>query len=251
MIRLIEKDCRELESICSYDVFGTRIKAYFDTYKADFDFLKVWLQLDENENPTAAISLMDSDMTLTCSEKADFEELEFFVKMTNYSSLQCNRNALKKLNLSESIWGYVVEYKELMPVESDLISFDIDYKEMYSLISGVKLLGVGDYLPWLSDISYRVNHGTAITASIKQEGKLSACAAALFITENAALLGAVATNPQRRGKGFGGKLVKTLGNKMLNENKRVELLCKNDSIVEFYKSIGFIIKDEWAINNPQ
>lgn len=251
MIRLIEKDCRELESICSFDVFGTRIKAYFDTYKANFDFLKVWIQLDESEKPTAAISLMDADMTLTCCDNADFEELEFFIKMTAYASLQCSRDALKKLNLKESIWGYVVEYKEIQPVESDLISFDIDYKEMYSLISGVKLLGVGEYLPWLSDISYRVNHGTAIPAAIIENSKLSACAAALFITENAALLGAVATNPQRRGKGFGGMLVKTLGNKMLEENKRVELLCKNDSIVEFYKSIGFIVKGEWAINSPQ
>lgn len=249
MIRLTENECKELESICSSDVFGTRIKAYFDTYGAKFDFLKVWIQLDENENPTAAISLMDNDMTLTCNESADFEELEFFVKMTSHSSLQCSRKALKKLNLQETIWGYVVEYKKIQPVECKKITFNVDYKEMYSLISGVKLLGVGEYLPWLSDISYRVNHATAIPAAITENGSLCACAAALFITENAALLGAVATNPQKRGNGYGGALVKTLGNKMLESNKRVELLCKNDSIVDFYKSIGFTVKNEWAISD--
>lgn len=249
MIRLVEDNCEELCTICSHDVFGTRIKAYFDTYKANFDFLKVWIQLDENENPLAAISLMDKDMTLTCRENADFEELEFFIKMTDYASLQCERDVLKKLNLEESLWGYIVGYDEITPVKSDNISFQVDYKEMYSLISGVKLLGVGEYLPWLSDISYRVNHSTAVPAAICESGNLSACAAALFITEKAALLGAVATDPRCRGKGYGGALVKTLGNKMLESGRRVELLCKNDSIVEFYKSIGFKVKAQWGINN--
>lgn len=247
MIRLIENECEELKSVCSYDVFGTRIKAYFDTYKARFDFLKVWVQLDKNENPLAAISLMDKDMTLTCRENADFEELEFFIKMTDFASLQCGRDTLKRLHLEESLWGYIVAYDEIMPVKSDNISFNVDFKQMYSLISGVKLLGVGEYLPWLSDITYRVNHGTAIPAAIYESNSLSACAAALFITDNAALLGAVATNPQCRGKGFGSTLVKTLGNKMLENGRRVELLCKHDSIVEFYKSIGFKVKGEWSI----
>lgn len=247
MIRLIDNDCEALKTVCSHDVFGTRIKAYFDTYKAKFDFLKVWVQLDENENPTAAISLMDKDMTLTCRENADFEELEFFIKMTDFSSLQCKRSVLKKLNLKESLWGYVVGYDEITPVKSENISFNIDFKQMYSLISGVKLLGVGEYLPWLSDITYRVNHSTAMPAAIYEDGSLSACAAALFITDSAALLGAVATDPQQRGKGFGGALVKTLGNRMLESGRRVELLCKHDSIVEFYKSIGFKVKGEWAI----
>ncbi len=249
MIRLIENNCPELEKICSRDVFGTRIAAYFRTYGAKFDFLKVWIQLDENDAPTAAISLMESDMTLTACENADFEELEFFIKATPFSSLQCERGAVKKLSLDETLWGYVVEYKNPQPVDSEIVSFLVDFKAMYSLISSAGLLGVGDYLPWLSDITYRTNHGTAQPAAICENGSLSACAAALFITDNAALLGAVATEPSRRGNGFGGALVKTLGNKMLGEGRRTELLCKNDSIVEFYKSIGFTVSREWAIFN--
>ena len=249
MIRLIDAPSAELEKICSSDVFGTRIFAYFNTYGAKFDFLKVWLQLGEDETPLAAISLMDADMTLTAKENADFEELRWFIKMTPFSSLQCERGVMKKLNFTESIWGYVVEYKEHLPSESGLVTNNVDFKEMYSLISGVKLLGVGEYLPWLSDITYRVNHGTALPGAIYENGTLCACAAALFITENAALLGAVATQPEYRGKGFGGTLVKTLGSIMLREGRRAELLCKNDSIVEFYKSVGFFPVGEWAILN--
>lgn len=247
MIKLIETENTELEKICADDVFGTRIKAYFDTYGARFDFLRVWIQLDENGSPTAAISLMDADMTLTCNENADFEELEIFIKATSFSSLQCERNVMKRLNIKESLWGCVVEYENIQPASSESVSFAADYKEMYSIISSAKLIGVGEYLPWLSDISYRVNHGTAIRAGIYENGSLSACAAVLFMTEKAALLGAVATKPERRGNGFAGAIVKVLGNKMLCEGRRAELLCKNDSIVDFYKSIGFTVKNQWAM----
>ncbi|MCQ2479793.1 MAG: GNAT family N-acetyltransferase [Clostridia bacterium] len=247
MIRLIENKTADLDFVCSHDVFGTRILSYFNTYGAKFDFLKVWVQYDESGAPCGAISLMDADMTLTCNENADFEELEFFIKATPFSSLQCQRDVMKKIGLTESIWGYVVRYEKPQPVKEADISFFVDYKKMYSLISGAKLIGVGEYLPWLSDISYRVNHGTAITAGIMEGENLSACAAVLFVAEHSALLGAVATAPHRRGNGFGGAIVKTLGNKMLKEGKRTELLCKNDSIVEFYKSLGFIIADQWGI----
>ncbi len=248
MIKVVENEYDKLKKICSHDVFGTRIEAYYDTYDKKFDFLKIWIQLDENGNPLAAVSLMDNDMTVTCRDNADFDELEIFIKMTDFASLQCGRDILKRLNIKESLWGYVVSYDEIMPVKNDNIDFSVDYKEMYSLISSVKLLGVGEYLPWLSDITYRVNHGTAVTASVTENGTLSACAAALFITDKSALLGAVATNPQCRGRGLGGSLVKILGNKMLESGRRVELLCKNDSIVEFYKSAGFRISGEWAIS---
>ncbi len=67
----------------------------------------------------------------------------------------------------------------------------------------------------------------------------------LFSTETAVLLGAVATRPEYRGRGLAGALVTRLAES--ENDKRVELLCKHDSIVEFYKSIGFEVKNEWSI----
>lgn len=251
MVKFVDSNEYSLNEICSSDVFGTRILAYFNTYSWNFDFVRFWVQINENGDVTAAISLIDGSMTLTCNENADFEELSAFIKMIGYSSLQCERQVMSKLDIAENIWGYVVSYENITDREkykNIALCEDINYSDIYSLIKSADLLGVGDYLPWLSDVTYRVKKGTAKAALAVENGEPAACAMALFITENAALLGAVATDKNHRGKGLGGGLVTLLGNEMLNSGKRAELLCKHDSIVDFYRSIGFTVAGEWAIS---
>lgn len=251
MIKFIDSGEYSLDEICSKDVFGTRILAYFNTYSYDFDFIRFWVQLDENNNPVAAISLIDGSMTLTCGEKADFEELAAFIKMIGYSSLQCERQVMKSLGLDEDIWGYVVRYNNITDREKYNITLceNVDYKDVYHLIKSADLLGVGEYLPWLSDVTHRVKKGTAKAALALENSEPAACAMKLFITDRAVLLGAVATDKNHRGKGLGGGLVTLLGNESVSDGKRTELLCKHDSIVDFYRSIGFTVVGEWAMVN--
>jgi len=118
-------------------------------------------------------------------------------------------------------------------------------KEIYDIIKSANLVGVGDYLPWLSDTTFRMNRGATTALTALADGKAVATAMKLFITDHAVLLGAVATRPEYRGRGLAGALVTTLAES--EKDKRVELLCKHDSIVEFYKSIGFEVKNEWSI----
>ena len=118
-------------------------------------------------------------------------------------------------------------------------------KEIYDIIKSANLVGVGDYLPWLSDTTFRMNRGAITALTALADGKAVATAMKLFITDHAVLLGAVATRPEYRGRGLAGALVTTLAES--EKDKRVELLCKHDSIVEFYKSIGFEVKNEWSI----
>ena len=145
-----------------------------------------------------------------------------------------------------SLDGYVVEYiknrNDIKEVQADNI---FRPKEIYDIIKSANLVGVGDYLPWLSDTTFRINRGVTSALSAVEEGKTVACAMKLFSTETAVLLGAVATRPEYRGRGLAGALVTRLAES--EKNKRVELLCKHDSIVEFYKSIGFEVKNEWSI----
>jgi predicted GNAT family acetyltransferase len=53
--------------------------------------------------------------------------------------------------------------------------------------------------------------------------------------------------PEYRGKGYAGALVTDLAVKMTSKSKRTELLCARDSIIEFYKHIGFEKTGEWAL----
>ena len=247
MLKAVEKNNENFIKFCERDVFGTRISCLYSCYSTDYDFVKFWVQIDENGKIISAISRVDGDATL-CTKGTNTEELCDFLNIVGFRTLQCEKKTAKKLGMKPSIDGYVVQYvgnySNTAEINCDSI---FRPKEIYDIIKSAKLVGVGDYLPWLSDTTFRMNRGktTCLTASIDNE--TVACAMKLFVTDTAVLLGAVATKPNFRGRGLAGALVTSLAKS--EPNKRVELLCKNDSIVNFYKSIGFQITDEWSIIN--
>ncbi len=246
MVKSVEKGNETFLSFCDRDVFGTRIKAYFNCYSTDYDFVKFWVQTNDNGDVTAAISRVDGDMTVT-AENADCEELLQFIKIVGFSTIQCNRKVAKEFTADEALWGYVVRFENKTENRPVSLKKDYELKEIYNIIKAANLTGVGDYLPWLSDTTFRINRKTAEPLLADVDGNAAGCAMVLFRTDKAALLGAVATYPEYRGRGIAGALVTYLANNELAQGRRTELLCKNDSIVDFYKSIGFTVKDEWSL----
>lgn len=239
------KQCEngEFLEFCDRDVFGTRIKAYFNCYGSNYDFVKFWVQIEDNE-VVSAISRIDGDMTVSSTGK-NADELKSFLKMVGFNTIQCEKSIADKMELESSINGYVVEYNGNSYKPKDIIlKSDFELKEIYDIIKAENLVGVGEYLPWLSDTSFRVNRG--VTSALLAEDN-SGCAMCLFRTDKASLLGGVATRPECRGKGIAGSLVTRLAKEEKSKDNRVELLCKADSIVEFYKSIGFEVTNEWSI----
>lgn len=246
MVKSVEKGDKAFLEFCNRDVFGTRIKAYFNCYSTDYDFVKFWVQTNEDGAITAAISRIDGDMTL-CAYNADYEELLQFVRIVGFSTIQCRRDVAKTFTDDETLWGYVVRYENITDERDVTFRKDYELREIYNIIKAANLTGVGDYLPWLSDTTFRINRNTATPSLAEVDGNPAGCAMVLFRTDKAALLGAVATVPEFRGRGIAGALVTHLANGELAQGRRTELLCKNDSIVDFYKSIGFTVKDEWSL----
>ena len=207
--------------------------------------MKFWKQTDDNGNIISAIGRIDGDTTLT-STGENAEEVYAFLKIVGFRTVQCEKRIAELMGAKPSLDGYVVEYiknqNEIKEIQADNL---FRPKEIYDIIKSANLVGVGDYLPWLSDTTFRLNRGATSVLSAVEDGKTVACAMKLFTTETAVLLGAVATRPEYRGRGLAGSLVTRLAES--EKNKRVELLCKHDSIVEFYKSIGFEVKNEWSI----
>ncbi len=246
MVKSVEKGDSEFLEFCDRDVFGTRIKAYFNCYATDYDFVKFWVQTDENCKVTAAVGRIDGDVTLT-AENADFEELLQFLKIVGFNTIQCAKSTAKHFTDDETLCGYVVRFENEKENYGVSLKNDFDLKEIYVIIKAENLTGVGELLPWLSDTTFRVNRSTAKPILAELEGENAGCAMVLFRTDKAALLGAVATVPKFRGRGVARALVTLLANEELKSGRRTELLCKNDSIVEFYKAIGFKITDEWSL----
>ena len=245
MLKAVEKGDKDFVEFCRRDVFGTRIACLYNCYSTDYDFVKFWKQTDDDGNIISAVSRIDGDATLS-STGENAEEIYTFLKIVGFRTVQCEKRITELMGEKPSLDGYVVEYiknrNDIKEVQADNI---FRPKEIYDIIKSANLVGVGDYLPWLSDTTFRINRGVTSTLSAVEDGKTVACAMKLFSTETAVLLGAVATRPEYRGRGLAGALVTRLAES--EKNKRVELLCKHDSIVEFYKLIGFEVKNEWSI----
>ena len=67
----------------------------------------------------------------------------------------------------------------------------------------------------------------------------------LFETASAGLIGAVATLPEHRGKGYAGALVTALARQLNTKGKRADLMCE-EKLTQFYNNLGFEKTGAWA-----
>lgn len=226
--------------------YAARISALAETYGFGYDFVLFWVQYIDGE-PVAAVSRIDGNMNLCCTEKADYDELREFVNTVGFSSLSCRKEVLENMGLTASKSSFIVRYKGVSSPADPCVLWDYDKKEVFDLLCTCGF-EMGDYGSFLADYCSKLNKGTAKLA-VCAENELDACASALFIGKKSVLLGAVATREAARGRGYASKLVKALADSF--GDKTVYLFCRNDSLLAFYEKIGFEYDGIWVelINN--
>ncbi len=241
MIKLINETSQLL--FLPADPYSARITALAQTYGTAYDFALFWVQ-EVDGVPVAAVSRVDGNATLCAVDDADFEEIRGFLNAVGYQTLTYDDRFSEKLGLIPQKTSFTVKYSGGALPWSEALA-DYDKKEIYSLLCecGFEL---GDYKAFLADVCMRLNKSTASLAAAESGGKLCSCAFALFEGEKSVLLGAVATNPLARGKGYASKLVGTLAE--AKKEKEVFLFCRNDSLEAFYSGIGFETVGKWAIH---
>lgn len=254
MIRRLEKPDDSFTRLCGNDVFGTRIDAYLHTYGTDCAFASFYIQ-SIDKTPCAALCLIEDTVTLCCDNGTDYRELSAFLNALCFRHLLADARVIKDLELVPSKSSYTVRFRT--PKKSGLnrpvtTCGVYELADIYDILNRADFSGLPARAAWLCDVSSRVKTGTAAAAIITEDGQKAACAMALFMTEKAALIGAVATLPAFRGRGLAGHLVTTLALQMIAAGKRAELLCANDSLLAFYEELGFESVGFWAqYDTPQ
>ena len=210
------------------DPFAARITALFDTYGAGCGFALFWVQSVDGV-PSAAMSRVDGCMTLCCRENADIDELAEFIGFCGCSDLICEREIMRFEGLCEPAEAPTGGIPDMRRVHALLLDCGFE---------------MGDYNSFAADVCARLNKGTARLVTAEDCGELCACAFALFIGHGSTLLGAVATDPRARGRGYASRLVKALA---AEQNERATFIfCRNDGLEEFYKKCGFCRIGKWA-----
>lgn len=246
MLKLSEsKDIDKILGICDSDLLGTRIACYALAYGFDRDFLQIWF----DEETSVAVAKFYDSMTLA-GECSSPEEVREFVRMIGFQSLEmslenCHRLGFKADEVKKSyiFSGNVKDHV------ADIVGEE-HYKELYRLVSKNIPGSFADtkeaYLAFLSDLTFKQRRGLARCRGIISDGRLISSVITSAETQNSALLSAVASDRDFRGKGVGKATVLSTVNELINENKKVFVIALNESAEGFYEHIGFEFNCEIA-----
>ncbi len=179
----------------------------------------------------------------------DTEDMRLFLTMD--PTVRSVRTDAKTARLLADDWGTSFKTEAVMqapvkPDASDVVE-DIPLKEVYPvLLEGFGSEALPPFDVWYADVHHRYRRGRCRAVGVRENGVVSACAMTVAECDTAALIGAVATCPSARGKGYASACVLTLAAQLQSEQKRVLLSPKNEYAHRLYDRIGYTVVGEWG-----
>ena len=242
MLKLATKsDIDAILNFCDGDLLGTRIACYCLSYGFEYDFLNIWY--DDSRGSIETVIAKFYDCVTVKSKSDDVQEVADFIKMIGFTSLECDLILCKKLgfNPCDIKNGYIFDgTAENLGAESLGEEY---YKALFELVSRNIPGSFGStkeaYLSFLSDLTYKSRRGLARCKGITMDGKLVSSVITAAETSSCALLSAVASDADLRGRGLGKKTVLTITDELIKENKKIFVIALNKSAEGFYEKLGF------------
>ncbi len=211
-------------------------------YGFEQPFVRLWCVTQQGQ-ADGWISLLDGAATVVLRpDAAVSEELAAFLCMQpEIRSVRTSDEVARKL---AAYGGWTLETGVVMTPGRELQQPTVQPeilspRECYPVLSAC----FGECMPpfeaWYVDVSHRVRHGCCRIVGLREQGSPYACAMTTAECDGGALIGAVATLPQGRGKGAASANVLTLAHSLMNEGRRVYLSPKNEHAHALYTRIGF------------
>lgn len=240
MLKLLTSD---LPKVPEDSPFGCKILSAAAAYGLTEPFEQFWAQ-----DGGTVLAKIDSEAILVEGEQTDMEELLAFLRTLDIKKLSCTEETAKHLGLPISSRG---EIMVLHPQNIDQraladVVTNPGPREIYSLLEQAQsdTFKVPEFEPFYMDLSFRTRHGAALTAGVRQGGRLAACALCTAMTEHAAVISAVACVPGLRLRGYGRTAVSALVSKLQRDNMYIfRAEGENEA---FYRKLGFSSCGAWA-----
>ena len=248
MLKLLEN--KDVDAVLSYledDPVSVRIKSNLSAYGCSYPFARFWAQYDENGEITAVLSDLSGAFTLTFSDSADTEEINALLHFSDCGSVFLNKEKADILGENIKKSGDILRFAQdtAGAYETDVFC---DMKQAFALIeenSGESVIKL-DFLEWLSDFTFKSNRNKARLRALNADGELLSFAMTSAETENAAVISGVFTRKDKRKQGFGEKVLLSLTQSLLSENKKVYIMTAEKSLSGYYRKRGFEIIGCWA-----
>lgn len=249
MIKIADQDFdvgSYIDALSVGNPFGCRIKSLYNTYDYNLPFVDFWVQIIDDDC-TALIARLETSFIMQITDEADMDELSAFMRVSGAASIIADGKYLLEVGL-DRITGPILKSSNVMENE---LYFDVTeptVKEVYSVISKCvsKNFAVPSYESFALDVAHRLSKNTLRIYGIKEKDTLISCIMTLAETDDSAVLGALATDPDFRHSGYGTFLIKYINNVLVNEGKSVFLHRAPDENIEFYNRLGFEHIGTWA-----
>ena len=231
----------ELYQLQTDDPFYTRILSLYESYGGGYAFVSFWVQEIGGET-VAAVSRFEDKFSLYLTENADLEEIAAFLTFQGAGAVVADRSFPLDLPLEHAIEGQVLRYAGDNYC-SDLEIYSSEVKPLYALLQSCEseIFRVPEYMSFLSDVTHRRNLGKCTVLGTAIDGTLASAVMTVSETEDAAILGAVATHPDYRRRGLSRELVKTLASRIAGQGRAAYVFSASDANTRFYQNSGFEI----------
>ncbi len=243
-----ESFIENVKEISATDPFACRIISLCNSYNPGLVFVDYWLVRDENGENNGAIARNGSNFILFITEKSDIEEVSSFMRVAGASAVICDGRFTLDLFGSKTNEGSVLlRNTSFDEEEKGFLFIEPDIKSAYELIlkSADDNFTPPKFEDFYVDVNHKLRHRTSRLVGIDEGGELIAVAMTVAESDSAAVLGAVASDPERRNQGLGSGLIKHLINELISENKSVYLHRAKNANIDFYKNLGFTEYGTW------
>ena len=211
---------------------AVKINALAAAYGTEAPFLRLYT------GDGAAFAVMDGDAVLT----GDSDEARLFLTMDpSVRRIRSDEHNAVKL---AAMWGVSPLCDEVMtpsrPFAASPAAVDLTPKQLWSVVEPVFTDTLPPFDVWYADVSHRWRHSLCRIQGAMQDGQAVSAAMTTAEDDRAAVIGAVATLPEYRGRGYAGEVVCSLAAALQAAGKTVYLSPKNEHARNLYRRLGFI-----------
>ena len=244
MIRQVFDNCEALLDSLEADHYARRIKSHFQAYGTKYDFARFFEITDDEGSPLGMIVIFNASMIVSsvrgkALDEARICELAQFILMNAPLVVELSviySDALRPLLEAE----YTTDIRTQFEFSSRNALPQLDVNELPKLDDVFKVLASSfpsiaeNYELWITDTSHRVRRGLSQSFLL---GDYST-ATIQYIVDKVALIGHVATVPERRGEFHARKLLYWIGERLTLDGFTVRLFARPHR-VSYYEEIGF------------
>ncbi len=121
-----------------------------------------------------------------------------------------------------------------------------DYNEIAKMIKNSPELNVTKTESEIvTTLTHRIDKMGARSIVIKNNGEILCHCSTLFETDKVALLGAIVTKKEHRGKGMATNIITKIICDLKEEGKKIQLFAYEQNAIRLYSKLGFSIVSEW------